>query len=111
MEVKKSWLSILILLIMWSLYSSFQEVAPLTAKEMVQQEIDKKLAAFRQKESKKCREKILKRATEIVDSTLIARAMTERIDTIQRPAKPIKPPRPDMKKAKDDTAVKPLINQ
>lgn len=80
-----------------------------TKQELIDQEIQKRISDYKKSKLKKCRNAAYKRAAEVADSTLIARAKIERAQQLQRPDIPNKPDRPEKLNPKDTSAVKPLI--
>ena len=73
--------------------------------------VDEKLATRKARRLKECKEFALKEAEDMVDSMLIAQAKLTTSDTISKPPKPPKPELLDVKKAKDNTPIKPLFNE
>ena len=73
--------------------------------------VNEKLATRKAQRLKHCRETALKKAEEMVDSMLVAQAKLITIDTISKPPKPPKPALLEVKKAKDNTPIKPLFNE
>ena len=66
-------------------------------------------AAAQAKEEAKCTTKVLERAGELVDSTLIARAKLQVKEIVTKPEIPFRPDRPEVKLPKDSTPVIPII--
>jgi hypothetical protein len=54
---------------------------------------------------KSCKEKILLKAEEYVDSFLVATSLQSKLDTISKPDKPIKPTKPIFKTKPDSVIV------
>lgn len=88
---------------------SFQKSKTPNIEELKQAALQEKITSFKLKERQKCHKKIIDKAIHIVDSTLIARAKKEQLDSIQRPAIPPKPSLPEIRRAKDTSIVKPVI--
>ena len=78
-------------------------------KILMDQELKRKITAYRTAKITACQEDALREATRIVDSLLIAEAYFER-DTFSRPPKPIKPTEgiPDIK-GPDTIPLRPLF--
>lgn len=73
--------------------------------------VDEKLITLETRRLNKCKEDALKKAEEMVDSMLIAQAKLTSSDTISKPPKPPKPELLEVKKAKDNTPIKPLFDE
>ncbi len=95
------------LLLATLLLFSFQEVP--TKQQLMREEVDRKLVDFRKKQTAKCRQKILTRAGELVDSTLIARAKQNAREIVPKPEIPLRPGRPEVKLPKDTTPIVPIL--
>ena len=79
--------------------------------ERILQEVAKKLEVRRQERWKQCKKQALRIAEEKVDSMLLAEAKLIVIDTIDKPAPPIKPNTPIIKVPKDSTPIEPLFEE
>ena len=82
---------------------------PPTKGELMKEELARKLSIFEKKERGKCTKKVLERAGELVDSTLIARAKLQVQEVIPKPEIPFRPERPEVKMPKDTTPVLPIF--
>lgn len=80
-----------------------------TKQEIIQEELNKKLNEYRKNNLKRCRKDALTKAEEVVDSILLARARSERQDSIPRPIIPPKPNIPDALQASDSDAIAPIV--
>ncbi len=78
-------------------------------KLLMDQELQRKITAYRSAKIEACQEEAFRQATKIVDSLVIAGAYFER-DTLTRPPKPIKPDEkaPEIK-GPDTIQLKPLF--
>ena len=77
-------------------------------EEMIEEEVNSRLANYRQIVLAQCRKRMLEEASEIVDSILIEQARLGR-DSLLKPPKPSKPEKPEIKSLKDTVPVKPLL--
>lgn len=75
---------------------------------LIQQTIKERLANYRKVRLEQCREKILAEATRQADSIMILEALLS-TDSINRPPKPTRPERPEIKLLDDTTPVRPLL--
>lgn len=72
--------------------------------------VAEKIEKFRRARLADCKERILKRASELADSIIIAKAInTTIIDSTVRPTPPERPSRPPMRVPNDTTPVKPFF--
>ncbi len=105
----------LLLLVIMMMISSTGFQKDKTKEDKIQELIDARVTAkienFRRIRITKCRERILKRASELADSIILATAInTIIIDSITRPTPPIRPARPPIKAPKDTTPVAPFFS-
>lgn len=104
---------LLLLLILLSgtfLFSAFQSSEKPDSREiLIQKEVRKKVNSFVARRKKRCRDKIMKQASELVDSILIVRARAMTIDTFQKPPIPPRPDRPDVPVLEDTMDISPLL--
>jgi len=103
-------LGVIFFSLLWSCEGGKQE-AKVDAETNIRMNVDKKLTTVKTRHVKHCREAALKRAEEMVDSMLMAQAKLITSDTISKPPKPPKPELLEVKKAKDNTPIKPLFNE
>ena len=104
------WCSLpLLCLLFWQQSPNTDDAKKMSKETLIQNKLQERIDRFRSNKLKNCRKNAYDRATEIVDSTLIARAKTERLNKVNRPEKPEKPSRPDALSPKDTSALKPLI--
>ena len=80
----------------------------ISKEALIQQRLQEKIDRWHRSIEAKCEQRITQRASDLVDSLLIARARQER-DTSLRPVKPIKPLAPGVKHPKDSLPVAPLV--
>ena len=79
-----------------------------TKGQVMQERLEKRLAKWRQAQSDRCRKEVLKTATAIVDSTLLADARLNR-DISDLPDIPGRPRRPGFEAPEDTTPIAPLL--
>lgn len=80
-----------------------------TKGQLIREVLAERLAEFRSIEEAKCQQKILEKAGELVDSTLIALARLQAKDIVPKPIIPYRPDRPEIKVPKDTTPVQPIL--
>ena len=96
---------------LWSFQESPKSTKELDIEIQVRIAVDEKLANQKTLHMKNCRKAALKKAEEMVDSTLMSQAKLTLADTLNKPPKPPKPELLDIKKAKDNTPIKPLFDE
>jgi hypothetical protein len=96
-----------LLLAMLVLFPAFQTP---TRQQLIREAIDEKIKTFRERAAEECQNRVLTRASEIVDSLMIEEAR-RRKDTIPKPPRPDKPPSPEVKLGKDSSEVKPFLRK
>ncbi len=87
------------------------QAAPKTKKQLMDEALQEKMENYIKTMETRCEKKIKKRAAEIVDSLLLKEAQVKTVDNFERPIKPTKPQRPDLRPAKDTMPVRPLFDQ
>lgn len=111
--------SIFFILIVF-IFSAFQakkvdvesDIEVKTVEDLIALKVEKRVFGFKERTLNRCKERVMKRANEMVDSILIARArQTIIIDSIQKPPKPTKPEMPEVPIVEDTTPVKPLLDE
>jgi len=85
-----------------------EQKKPLTKQELIEQKIEEKLQRWKKSNTRKCSERVLEAATNLVDSTLIARARLD-VDSIPKPLKPTKPTKPEIKELQDTLPIAPIL--
>ena len=79
---------------------------------LIDSRVAEKVAHFRKKRILNCRERVLKRASELADSIIISRAKsTTIIDNTTRPIPPERPVRPLIRQPVDTTPVRPFFQE
>ena len=77
---------------------------------LIQQALEKKLEKYERSHAKRCRDKVLKKAKELVDSIMLAEARQVLVvDSIPRPPKPTKPEAPEPLPLEDTLELAPLL--
>lgn len=84
------------------------EKTVITKEMLIKERLERRIAEYEKNVSEKCQERIMERATEMVDSILIARAKASR-DTIAKPPRPARPLRPEFRSPTDSTPIAPLL--
>ncbi|MFK7806808.1 MAG: hypothetical protein AB8F74_03310 [Saprospiraceae bacterium] len=80
-----------------------------TKGELRREKLEERLRKFRSKRLALCTNKVMERAGELADSTLIARAKLQVQEVIEKPEIPYRPDRPEIKLPKDTTPVVPIF--
>ena len=95
------------------LLSGFQSESkdtPIDSREaMIAAEVERRVDDFIERRKKRCEEKVLKKAVEVVDSILIERARLMTIDTFQKPPIPLRPEKPEVPINEDTSAIVPIL--
>ena len=77
---------------------------------MIQAKVDERVEEYRLNLLKRCRDKVMKEAGIRVDSILIARSEEiHTIDSIPRPAKPLKPSKPVVPPLEESEPIIPML--
>ncbi len=84
-----------------------EELKPEVAA-LIEEAVQEKLNGFVRTRRKACRQRVLLRANEVVDSLLLAQAKLSNYDTIGKPLKLPKPLRPDVESVQPASAIRPL---
>ena len=103
-------------IILFSLFAalllcSFAKNKIKSQEQLMQEYIDEKLQEARTIALKKCRENTIKDAVEFVDSIIINQNNFDFGDSIDLPAKPIKPVRPFDTLKLDSTIISPILEK
>lgn len=80
-----------------------------TREDLIREDLDEKVAAYRREQVGNCRERILEKANQIVDSLIIEYVRANR-DTLDRPFRTDKPGLPELLFPQDTTPVAPLFD-
>jgi len=86
----------------------FQE-NPKSIEEMIQAKVAERVGEFRNNRLKRCNDKVMNRANEIVDSLLVDQARRVTIDTMIKPPKPTKPEKPVLDPINDSLDIEPIL--
>jgi len=104
---RNPYIRFLLIIFVISLFISTKKIP--TKSEMIRGEVAERMARFTKKELDECTKKVLERAGELVDSTLIARARLQVKEITEKPEIPFRPDRPEVKFPKDTTPVVPIF--
>jgi hypothetical protein len=88
------------------LLMAFQQV---TKQDLIQEKVDERIGNYVRLMRQKCEERVLERATTIVDSILIEQAKMRK-DSLGKLPKPDRPTAPNIKSSLDSTPVAPLFS-
>jgi hypothetical protein len=75
-----------------------------TQEELIKSAVQLKLDQWQASQIKICREEAYQKAEAYVDSLLLVTSLENKLDTIPKPEKPVKPPKPAFK-AKPDSVI------
>lgn len=103
-----------ILLICSGIFFGFQEPTREEAiQKLINEEIERKVERYRISRMRKCKEKIFEEGGRLADSIVIARAKALNVlqDTMNRPAAPGRPDRPQLLQPIDSSAASPLLEK
>ena len=103
-------LLLFLIVIVFTAFQSNNDTEPpqITKEQLRQERLQNRLTEFQKSVEKNCREDVMFRASEMVDSILIARAKASR-DTIAKPPRPERPVRPEFRSPTDSTPIAPLL--
>lgn len=94
-------------------FMSFQtkeKAAEVTIQDLIDAEVNKRVANFRKKRLQACRKKVLEEASRQADSMIIDKVKNlTLLDTLLRPDRLDRPDRPIERPLKDTTPVAPLL--
>jgi hypothetical protein len=82
-----------------------------TQEELIKSAVEIKLKQWRESQFATCRDKVLVKAQDYVDSLLLVTSLETKLDTIPKPEKPIKPDKPPFKPKPDSVIVKPIYKK
>lgn len=77
-------------------------------RELIESSVEQRIQNFREVRMQRCYEAVVAAASDIADSILIERALQAR-DTIPKPPRPARPPKPEVRKPEDSLLVSPFI--
>ena len=82
-----------------------------TQEELIKEAVELKLAQWKASQLKECRDLAYLKASEYVDSIMLVTSLDNKLDTIPKPAKPIKPGKPAFKEKPDSVVVDPIYKK
>ena len=106
--MRNSW-NYIILLIVLSLASSCAK--EVSQEELVAAAVQLKLDQWKIIQLKECSEKAYIKAEDFVDSLLLVTSLENKLDTIPKPEKPLKPEKPAFKIKPDSVIVDPIYKK
>lgn len=77
-------------------------------QSVIEEQVVERLALHRATKTRVCQEKVLAEASRLADSILIHEARLER-DSLDKPPKPFKPDKPEIKTLIDSVPIKPFF--
>lgn len=83
----------------------------MSQQELINSALEIKMTQWREVQISSCKEKILAEAENYVDSVLVATSLENKLDTISKPEKPIKPSKPEFRPKPDSVIVKPIYKK
>lgn len=92
----------------WSLILLCGCKKQISQEELIQAAVEIKLQQWEDSQLELCREEALLLAERYVDSLLLVTSLETKLDTIPKPAKPVRPPKPVFRKKPDSVIVKPI---
>ena len=99
-------------IILLSCFIGFMSCAKEVSQEdLIQEAVQIKLEQWKVAQLKACREKAMTEAEDYVDSILVVISLQSKLDTIPKPAKPVKPPKPEFKLKPDSVIVDPIYKK
>lgn len=82
-----------------------------TQEELIKEAVELKLAQWKASQLKECRDNAYLRASEYVDSLMLVTSLDNKLDTIPKPAKPVRPEKPTFKEKPDSVVVDPIYKK
>ncbi len=82
-----------------------------TQEELIKEAVELKLAQWKASQLKECRDQAYLKASEYVDSIMLVTSLENKLDTIPKPAKPLKPSKPTFKEKPDSVVVEPIYKK
>ena len=79
-----------------------------TQEELIKEAVELKLAQWKATQLKECRDQAYLKASEYVDSLMLVTSLENKLDTIPKPAKPVKPEKPAFKEKPVSVVVDPI---
>ena len=90
------------------LFSCAEEVSQ---EDLVKAAVDIKLEQWKLTQLNSCKEIAYTRAEDYVDSLLLVNSLESKLDTIPKPLKPVKPPKPGFKIKPDSVVGDPIYKK
>ena len=80
-------------------------------EELIKEAVEIKLDQWDDAQLSACKARALIEAEDYVDSILVVISLQTKLDTIPKPIKPSKPPKPDFKQKPDSVVVDPIYKK
>lgn len=80
-------------------------------EELIKEAVELKLAQWKTSQLKECRDAAYLKASEYVDSLMLVTSLENKLDTIPKPAKPVRPEKPQFKEKPDSVVVDPIYKK
>ena len=80
-------------------------------EDLIQEAVQIKLEQWKVLQLETCKELALTEAEDFVDSILVVISLQSKLDTIPKPSKPMKPPKPTFKLKPDSVIVDPIYKK
>jgi len=103
-------LALCALLVLSMGFQKKEKETDLSFQQKLEMELAKKILKLKQDKYKECQTKLLERANQIADSTLIAEARDLKTP-VEKPPKPEKPEQPELMAVEDSTKVAPFFEE
>jgi hypothetical protein len=82
-----------------------------TQEELIREAVALKLAQWKTTQLNECKDRAYMQASDYVDSILLVTSLDTKLDTIPKPARPVKPPKPVFKAKPDTVVVDPIYKK
>ncbi len=80
-------------------------------EDLIQEAVQIKIEQWKELQREACIDRALTEAEDYVDSILVVISLQSKLDTIPKPTKPMKPPKPDFKLKPDSVVVDPIYKK
>jgi hypothetical protein len=83
----------------------------ISQEDLIQEAVQIKLDQWKALQQEACKERAITEAEDYVDSILVVISLQSKLDTIPKPTKPMKPPKPSFKVKPDSVVVDPIYKK
>lgn len=80
-------------------------------EDLIQAAVEIRIRQWEETQLAQCKDRAMEKAEDYVDSLLLATSLQSKLDTIPKPSKPVKPPKPVFREKPDSVVVKPIYKK